>query len=184
MKRRLRVSAALMTAAPLATLGAHQAAAEPAPAATVAVVQSTPPQAVLARTAPFELRPVLPVAGYRLTGQFGDSAGPWANGHTGLDFAAPYGSTIRAITEGEVVSVAYDGAFGLKTVIRTPDGAELWFAHQDSSFVAPGERVQPGQAIGAIGMSGNTTGPHLHLEVHQPGPVDPYAWLQEQGVRF
>lgn len=181
MKRRLRVSAALALAAPLASLGVHQAAAEPVPATAQ---DATPAQAVWMPPAPLEPRPVVPVSGYRLTGQFGDSAGPWAHGHTGLDFAVPYGTTIEAIVPGVVASSEYDGAYGLKIVIKTRDGVELWFCHLADSDVEPGDRVQPGQPIGEVGTSGNTTGPHLHLEVHDPDPVDPYAWLRDLGARL
>lgn len=176
MKRRLRLSAAMALVAPLATLGVSSASAEPSPDATA-------PQPVLVGHAPLELRAVLPVSGYRLTGRYGDSAGPWSHGHTGLDFAVAYGRTIRSITSGVVTSVEYDGAFGLKTVITTDDGEELWFCHQSDTNVEVGERVAAGEPIGAVGTTGNTTGPHLHLEVHAPHETDPYAWLRERGVK-
>lgn len=127
---------------------------------------------------------VRPVAGYELTGRFGASSGLWSSAHTGLDFAVAQGTAIHAITDAVVVSTDYDGSYGLKTVLRTEDGTELWFCHQDSVTVAPGEHVAAGQAIGYVGMTGNTTGPHLHLEVRPGGgdPVDPEVALAEWGV--
>lgn len=127
----------------------------------------------------------LPVASYRLTGTFGASSGLWASTHTGLDFAAAYGSQIRAVQAGVVVSTSYEGAYGNKTVIRDEDGTEWWFCHQDSFFVGVGERVEAGQAIGSVGSTGNSTGPHLHLEVRPAGgtPVDPYGALLELGLQ-
>jgi murein DD-endopeptidase MepM/ murein hydrolase activator NlpD len=126
----------------------------------------------------------LPVRSYRLTGRFGDVSGLWRSVHTGLDFAAPTGTPIRAIAPGVVVAVGYDGAYGNRTVVRLPDGTVLWFCHQDSVRVRPGEAVRPGQVIGTVGSTGNTTGPHLHLEVHEHGvPVDPYAVLVAHGRR-
>lgn len=122
---------------------------------------------------------VLPVSGYRLTGQFGDSSGYWASVHTGVDFATSYGSPIRAITSGVVTSTAYDGAYGYKTVVQMRDGTELWFCHQSSQVAQVGQRLAPGDVIGYVGTTGNTTGPHLHLEVRPGGgdPIDPYGFL-------
>lgn len=128
---------------------------------------------------------VLPVDHYELTGRFGDTSGLWATVHTGLDFAAPYGTDIHSVTAGTVISSAYDGSYGLKTVIRAEDGTVLWYCHQSDVDVARGQHVEPGDVIGAIGDSGNTTGPHLHLEVHPHGgdPVDPEVALRSWGLR-
>jgi murein DD-endopeptidase MepM/ murein hydrolase activator NlpD len=128
---------------------------------------------------------VLPVRGYRLTGRFGDRSGLWSSVHTGLDFAAPYGTSIHGIGAGVVTATGYDGRYGNKTVVRLVDGTELWFCHQSAVEVKVGERVRPGQVIGAIGTTGNVTGPHLHLEVHPSGgdPVDPLTWLRTRGLR-
>ena len=79
------------------------------------------PPYVKERGTVFEAKPptaVLPVSGYHLTGRFGDVSGYWATVHTGLDFAAAYGTPIRSIEDGMVVSAAYDGSYGNKTVVR------------------------------------------------------------------
>ncbi len=121
---------------------------------------------------------VLPVAGYHLTGRFGQSSGLWSSTHTGLDFAAPEGREIRSIAPGVVTAASYDGAFGNKTVVRLDDGTVLWYCHQSQLGVKVGQRLVAGDLLGYVGSTGNTTGPHLHLEVH-PGkaPVDPEGWL-------
>ncbi|MEZ5091464.1 M23 family metallopeptidase [Nocardioides sp.] len=127
---------------------------------------------------------VLPVASYRLTAGFGQSSYLWSSVHTGLDFAAPSGTPIMSIARGVVTEVGYDGAYGNKTVVTLDDGTEIWYCHQTSYAVSVGETVGQGEVIGYIGSTGNTTGPHLHLEVH-PGagdPVDPYAALVAHGV--
>jgi murein DD-endopeptidase MepM/ murein hydrolase activator NlpD len=123
----------------------------------------------------------LPVQGYHLTGRFGQASGLWSHTHTGLDFAAPDGTSIRSVAAGVVVSTEYDGAYGNKTVVRLLDGTVLWYCHQSEFGVHPGERVAVGQRIGYVGSTGNTTGPHLHLEVHphNGAPVDPDSWLRE-----
>jgi murein DD-endopeptidase MepM/ murein hydrolase activator NlpD len=127
---------------------------------------------------------VLPLSGYRLTGRFGASSSLWANTHTGLDFAAPSGSSIRAVAGGVVTETGYDGSYGNKTVITLDDGTEIWYCHQTSFLVNVGDTVRSGDVIGTVGSTGNSTGPHLHLEV-RPGagdPVDPFAALIQHGV--
>ena len=71
-----------------------------------------------------------------------------------------------------------------RTVERLKDGTVLWYAHQNSIAAKPGEQVVGGQVIGYVGSTGNTTGPHLHLEVRPGGgdPVDPYQALSVRGV--
>jgi len=126
---------------------------------------------------------VLPVDGYRLTATFGNAGSLWSSDHTGLDFAAPPGTPLRAIDAGVVTEVGYDGSYGNKTVIALADGTELWYCHQSTQDVAVGETVAAGDVIGAIGMTGNTTGPHLHLEVRVNGePVDPAVALASWGL--
>ncbi len=126
----------------------------------------------------------LPLVSFRLSSRFGECSALWARCHTGLDMAAPTGTPIHAIANGVVTEVGYDGSYGNKTVVQLEDGTELWYCHQSSFGVNVGETVVGGQTIGYVGSTGNTTGPHLHLEVH-PGagdPVDPYAALLAHNV--
>ncbi|TNM40543.1 M23 family metallopeptidase, partial [Nocardioides albidus] len=126
---------------------------------------------------------VSPLDSYRLTARFGEY-GLWSSYHTGLDFAAPPGTPIRAVANGTVTSASYDGAYGNKTVITLEDGTEIWFCHQTSFEVSSGDTVRAGQVIGYVGSTGHVTGPHLHLEVRPGGgdPVDPDAALRQNGV--
>ncbi len=127
----------------------------------------------------------LPVAGYRLTSTFGQAGYYWSSGyHTGLDFAAPTGTSITAVANGVVTSVGSEGAYGNKTVVTLEDGTEIWYCHQNSFAVSVGDNVVAGQLIGTVGSTGNTTGPHLHLEVRPGGgdPVDPFAALVVNGA--
>ncbi|MGI8522662.1 MAG: M23 family metallopeptidase [Nocardioides sp.] len=130
---------------------------------------------------------VLPVATgvYHLTAGFGDVSYLWSSVHTGLDFAAPTGTSIMAVGNGVIDSTGYSGAYGNRTVETLPDGTELWYCHQTSFLVSPGETVTAGETIGTVGSTGNVTGPHLHLEVHPGGgdPVDPYAALVAHGLQ-
>jgi len=135
------------------------------------------------RTAPTSW--VLPVSNYHLSATFGEVGYLWSSVHTGLDFAAPYGSPIVSVAHGTVTEAAYDGSYGYKTVVTLDDGTEIWYCHQTSNAVGVGAVVDPGELIGYVGATGNTTGPHLHLEVSPGGgpPVDPYTVLVSHGVQ-
>jgi murein DD-endopeptidase MepM/ murein hydrolase activator NlpD len=125
---------------------------------------------------------VVPVSDYEITATFSEGGGLWSSDHTGLDFAAPEGTPVSATADGEVTSTGYDGDYGNQIVITHDDGTQTWYCHLSSIDVSTGQSVQAGTTIGAVGMTGNTTGPHLHLEVHPGGgaAVDPYSYLQEQ----
>ncbi len=129
---------------------------------------------------------LVPVDAYRLTGRFGDVSGYWSSAHTGLDFATDIGAPIHSIGAGVVVSAAYDGAYGNKTVVRLTDGTEVWYCHQDTLSVVPGQSVTRGEVIGTVGATGNVTGPHLHLEIRPGGgdPVDPELSLRRHRVEL
>ncbi len=125
-----------------------------------------------------------PVVDYHLTARFGQSGSLWASTHTGLDFAAPTGTPVRAATAGTVTSVGWAGAYGNKIEITHPDGSETWYAHLSRTDVRVGSQVGTGALIGAVGATGNVTGPHLHFEVRLGGdsPVDPELALRQHGV--
>jgi murein DD-endopeptidase MepM/ murein hydrolase activator NlpD len=128
---------------------------------------------------------VLPTAGYTLTATFGESSGLWSTTHTGLDFAAPEGTRLVAVSSGTITSTAYDGAYGNRTILTLTNGTEIWYCHQSSFVAEEGQTVSPGQLIGYVGSTGNSTGPHLHLEVRPSGgdPADPHAALAAHGLR-
>ncbi|WP_328318333.1 M23 family metallopeptidase [Streptomyces sp. NBC_00388] len=127
----------------------------------------------------------LPVSSYTLTSRFNDGGSMWSSGHhTGLDFAAPTGTPIKAVHSGTVKSAGWAGAYGYRTVLTLDDGTELWFCHQSSLSVSAGQKVSTGEVIGRVGATGNVTGPHVHLEVRPGGgdPIDPMTWLQGKGL--
>jgi murein DD-endopeptidase MepM/ murein hydrolase activator NlpD len=128
----------------------------------------------------------LPAGSYRVSNNFGHCSYLWVNCHTGEDLSAPSGTPIYSIAAGTVTEVGYDGSYGNKTVVTLEDGTELWYCHQTDMNVSVGESLQPGQQIGTVGSTGNSTGPHLHLEVH-PGAgdaVDPVSALAVRGVHL
>lgn len=126
----------------------------------------------------------LPVDHYVLTAGFGQCGSHWANCHTGLDFACPTGTPIHAVMSGTVIFAGWGGAYGNLTKIQHPDNVQTWYAHQSAISVRVGEQVKVGQTIGLSGATGNTTGPHVHLEVRTNGtPVDPDKWLTDHGLK-
>lgn len=127
---------------------------------------------------------VLPLESYRISATFGASSYLWSSVHTGLDMSAPSGTAIRAIANGVITETGYDGSYGNKTVLTLEDGTDLWFCHQTTIDVSVGDTVRGGEVIGTVGSTGNSTGPHLHLEVRPGGgdPVDPFTALLEHGV--
>ncbi|MEU6372731.1 transglycosylase family protein [Streptomyces sp. NPDC046909] len=113
----------------------------------------------------------------------------WSKGyHTGVDFAVPTGTSVKAVAAGRVVSSGWAGSFGYQVVIRHSDGRYTQYAHLSAISVKSGQSVGGGQRIGRSGSTGNSTGPHLHFEV-RTGPgfgsdIDPVAYLRRGGVRI
>ncbi|MGC9538990.1 transglycosylase family protein [Streptomyces sp. UG1] len=113
----------------------------------------------------------------------------WSKGyHTGVDFAVPTGTSVKAVGAGQVVSAGWEGSFGYQVVIRHADGRYSQYAHLSAISVKDGQSVGAGQRIGRSGSTGNSTGPHLHFEV-RTGPgfgsdIDPVAYLRAGGVRI
>lgn len=125
-----------------------------------------------------------PLTSYRLSAGFGQRSSLWRSVHTGQDFAAPSGTPVRAVGAGVVTSVSYAGSYGRRVEIRHGDGSSTWYCHLSSYASRAGQRVRAGQVIGRVGSTGNSTGPHLHLEVHRPGggATNPLSWLRGHGV--
>ncbi|MBB4982630.1 M23 family metallopeptidase [Streptomyces nymphaeiformis] len=127
----------------------------------------------------------LPVSSYTLTATYMQSGSMWSSGyHTGLDFAAPTGTPLKAVHGATVKSAGWSGSYGYRVVLEMEDGTEVWYCHMSSMTVSAGQTVSTGETIGRVGATGNVTGPHLHMEVHTPGGdgIDPMAWLQSKGI--
>ncbi|HIK03708.1 MAG TPA: peptidoglycan DD-metalloendopeptidase family protein [Trichormus sp. M33_DOE_039] len=98
--------------------------------------------------------------------------------HGGLDFAASYGSTIRAADSGTVIFAGWYGGYGKAVIINHGNGITTLYGHSSELYVREGQTVQRGQAIAAVGSTGLSTGPHLHFEVRRNGtPVNPANYL-------
>ncbi|MEH2459277.1 murein hydrolase activator EnvC family protein [Nostoc sp.] len=98
--------------------------------------------------------------------------------HAGLDFAASYGSTIRAADSGIVIFAGWYGGYGRAVIIDHGKGITTLYGHTSELYVTEGQAVKRGQAIAAVGSTGLSTGPHLHFEVRRDGtPVNPANYL-------
>jgi murein DD-endopeptidase MepM/ murein hydrolase activator NlpD len=122
-----------------------------------------------------------PVSG-PITSPFGLRSNPFGPGlemHPGIDIGAPMGATIAASAGGRVIFAGSYGGYGNAIIIDHGGSTSTLYGHCSQIFVAEGQDVQRGQAIGAVGMTGRATGPHLHFEVRVNGvPVDPISRLR------
>ena len=119
-----------------------------------------------------------PVDGAEVVGCFCYRSYPDAQFHPGVDLGADYGEVVRAAAAGTVASAGWDGGFGEKIDIDHGNGYHTWYAHLSRMDVQPGSFVHKGQAIGLVGSTGFSTGPHLHYQVMLNGsPIDPEPYL-------
>ena len=111
----------------------------------------------------------------------------WGVTHYGVDIAAPIGTPIYAATSGVVKRAGTATGFGLAVYILGDDGAVTVYGHVNEYYVNAGERVSAGEQIAEVGNRGQSTGPHLHFEVHTGGQlyshqINPVPWLNARGV--
>jgi murein DD-endopeptidase MepM/ murein hydrolase activator NlpD len=176
-RRALALAAAKAAAARKAAAQARALAA----AKAAAIAKAKAEAVAKAKAAP---KIVLPTTGYHLTARFNQAGGRWAHNHTGLDFAAPMGTPVRSVMAGEVIQADFEGAYGRQVKVRHADGTVTSYSHMSEFDVSVGDSVEAGSMVGRIGMTGNTTGPHVHFEVLPGGgaPIDPEPWLRKHGL--
>lgn len=165
---------------------AAPATSRPAPADATSAARRTrmaPEDAAARAQAPAGTALVTPVQSARISSRFGavDTLRPRA--HRGIDFAARRGTPVHAVAAGQVITATAELAgnpdYGTVVVIDHGAGRQSLYAHLDSFEVQVGQRVQAGSAIGRIGTTGKTTGPHLHLELLENGQrIDPEPHLR------
>ena len=118
---------------------------------------------------------------------WGRAGSHWARMHTGTDFSVACGTPVLAATSGRVV-IRTDEAWAGRWLVQVSTGIgqlTTWYAHMQSVTVSSGQTVAAGQQIGEVGNLGNSTGCHLHFEVHPSGgsiyqdSVNPSSWLGE-----
>ena len=111
---------------------------------------------------------IRPISGI-ITSRFGASSSIRSSAHTGLDISAPAGTVIKAAASGTVTFSGYKGSYGNMLVISHGNGVQTYYCHCSKLYVSTGTNVSQGQSVAAVGSTGNSTGPHLHLEVRING---------------
>ena len=137
---------------------------------------------------------VMPVAEgtYRTTSHYGYRTYPYRGMHEGVDYAGSLGTPLYAVADGTIIYAGggRDGRSGQIVILRAEvNGAtyDFWYGHMYTNgvYVQAGQQVSVGQKIAAIGNSGNSTGPHVHFEVHDAADqtVNPETFLSSNGAR-
>lgn len=119
----------------------------------------------------------VPVQGV-ITSRFAAIENVRSGAHTGLDIGAASGTKILSVADGVVKYASPMGTYGNLVIISHGNGIETYYAHCSRILVSVGQQVSSGDNIALVGTTGNSTGPHLHLEVRINGsPVNPQRYL-------
>ena len=124
-----------------------------------------------------------PITG-RITSAFGERQDPILTGesefHTGVDIAGTFGEPVHAAADGVVASAGLETGYGRVLILNHGNSIQTVYAHLSGFAVTVGQQVRCGEVIGYVGLSGRTTGPHLHYEVRiHNTPVNPHKYLRE-----
>ncbi len=123
-----------------------------------------------------------PVIGH-LTGTFGERMDPFSGEgafHTGVDISSQYGDAVRVAADGVVIEANERAGYGRLVVVDHGFGVTTYYGHLSSFNVLPGQQLKRGETIGNVGVSGRSTGPHVHYEVRINGaPVNPMRYLRQ-----
>ena len=120
---------------------------------------------------------VTPVTG-TITSRYGVSSKIRSSDHTGLDIAAKSGTPIKVVADGTVICASRNGSYGNLVKVDHGEGVETWYAHTSKMYVQVGEQVKVGDVIATVGSTGNSTGPHLHLEIRINGKhINPQLYM-------
>ena len=115
-------------------------------------------------------------SGYFLRPINGSKKTQGIHGHNGVDLGAPVGTPVLASASGKVIisrTGGWNGGYGTYIVVSHSNGTQTLYAHLSSNSVSVGDTVDQGETIGAIGLTGKTTGPHLHFEIR--GARNPFS---------
>jgi murein DD-endopeptidase MepM/ murein hydrolase activator NlpD len=118
----------------------------------------------------------------RIMSSFGERTDPF-NGegafHRGVDIHGNYGEAILAPADGVVADAGMHNGYGKTVMLNHGHGYSTLFGHMSGFAVAVGQNVHRGDVIGYVGMSGRSTGPHVHYEVHiNDTPVNPHKYMR------
>lgn len=124
---------------------------------------------------------IWPVLGH-ITDSFGERLDPFSGEgafHTGVDVAADYGAPVHATADGVATIAENHAGYGRLVVIDHGFGITTWYAHLSAFSVIPGARIKRGEVVGYTGISGRSTGPHVHYEVRMNNaPVNPSRYMR------
>ena len=104
-----------------------------------------------------------------ITSRFGVSSNIRRSSHTGLDIAAPTGTPVKAAASGTVTFSGWKGSYGNMLVISHGNGVQTYYGHCSKLYAKNGQTVSQGDVVASVGSTGNSTGPHLHLEIRVNG---------------
>ena len=111
---------------------------------------------------------IRPVSGI-ITSRFGARSSIRSSSHTGLDIATYSGTPIAAAASGTVTFAGWRGSYGNLLIITHDNGVQTYYGHCSQLYVSVGQTVSQGETIASVGSTGNSTGPHLHLEIRVNG---------------
>lgn len=119
----------------------------------------------------------IPVTG-TISSRYGVRSRIRRSNHTGLDIAATTGTPIKVMADGVVTNASYSGSYGKLIKVDHGNGVETWYAHTSKMYVKKGQEVKAGDEIATVGSTGNSTGPHLHLEIRLNGEhINPQKYV-------
>lgn len=120
---------------------------------------------------------VTPVSG-KITSRYASMSSVRSGAHTGTDIACSKGTPIKAVASGTIVFAEKNGSYGNLIKIDHGNGVETWYAHCNELYGKVGQKVNAGDIIATVGSTGNSTGPHLHLEIRLNGnTINPQKYL-------
>jgi hypothetical protein len=124
---------------------------------------------------------IWPVLGH-ITDSFGERLDPFSGEgafHTGVDVASDYGAPVHATADGIITIAENHAGYGRLVVIDHGFGITTWYAHLSSFSAVPGARIKRGEVVGYTGISGRSTGPHVHYEVRMNNaPINPWRYMR------
>jgi murein DD-endopeptidase MepM/ murein hydrolase activator NlpD len=124
---------------------------------------------------------IWPVMGH-ITDSFGERLDPFSGEgafHRGVDVASDYGAPVHATADGVVINAETHTGYGRLVVIDHGFGITTWYAHLSAFSAIPGARIKRGEVVGYTGISGRSTGPHVHYEVRiNNAPVNPWRYMR------
>src|SRR6266480_4836213 len=124
---------------------------------------------------------IWPVMGH-ITDSFGERLDPFSGEgafHTGVDVASDYGAPVHATADGIITIAGNHAGYGRLVVVDHGFGITTWYAHLSAFSAVSGARVKRGEVVGYTGISGRSTGPHVHYEVRMNNaPINPWRYMK------